>query len=666
MTLNTKHSFLFLLLTFGWWIILISAFPQALSSAGPEEKRLTIIHTNDLHSHLLGHSPNLDYTPETLGDDETLGGWARIATVIKREKAARDHSVLVLDAGDFLMGTLFHMISREHALELVLMKEMGFDLTTLGNHEFDLKPEGLSRILRTAELKGEMPQIIASNLIFDPTEEADDTLERDFKKWLIKPYEVLERNGIRIGFFGLLGADAAETSPFAWPVTFADAVETAQKMVVRLREEEGVDIVTCLSHSGIWDKKKESEDEILAQKVSGIDIIISGHTHTELEEPIFINNTVVVQAGSYGERIGILDVVFNENKTVLFKNYNLLKVDDSIIGDEKITEFIEAKKEVVEKEVLEERGLKFHQTLAETRFDLCLEDKETGLGNMLTDAIRWSVNKRVCDPDNPSSRVRVSLQSNGLIRSNIVKGKTGVVSVSDLFRVEPLGIGVDDTMSYPLLTFYLYASEIKKAMEVPTSIYPIKGSDYFLQFSGIKVTYNPKRMIFDRVIEILIEEKDGGYVPLDTSSSNKKLYRVSSNYFNSSFIKFVGDYTKNILKMVPKDEQGNPIPDLSKARVDENHDTPGSQELKDWETLFEFTETFMDEDGDGIKEIPEKYSQPEGRYVSEPSLNPVKLLKGGSFLTWAAFFAVIVVLGLILLIIYVLVKKIKKRRSRQN
>jgi len=63
MTLNTKHSFLFLLLTFGWWIILISAFPQALSSAGPEEKRLTIIHTNDLHSHLLGHSPNLDYTP---------------------------------------------------------------------------------------------------------------------------------------------------------------------------------------------------------------------------------------------------------------------------------------------------------------------------------------------------------------------------------------------------------------------------------------------------------------------------------------------------------------------------------------------------------------------------------------------------------------------------
>jgi 5'-nucleotidase / UDP-sugar diphosphatase len=178
--MKTKHSFLFLSLAFGWCLFLLSVSSQALASALPEEKRLTIIHTNDLHSHLLGHSPNIDYTPETVNDDETLGGWARIATVIKGEKQARDHPVLVLDAGDFLMGTLFHMISREEAVELVLMKEMEFDLTTLGNHEFDLKPEGLSRILRAAESKGGMPQIIASNLIFDPTEKADDTLEQDF------------------------------------------------------------------------------------------------------------------------------------------------------------------------------------------------------------------------------------------------------------------------------------------------------------------------------------------------------------------------------------------------------------------------------------------------------------------------------------------------------
>ncbi|MFO7979374.1 MAG: bifunctional UDP-sugar hydrolase/5'-nucleotidase [Candidatus Aminicenantes bacterium] len=661
--MKAKHSFLFSLFVFVGCLFLLSVSSQALASALPKEKRLTIIHTNDLHSHLLGHSPNIDYTPETVNDDETLGGWARIATVIKEEKQARDHSVLVVDAGDFLMGTLFHMISREEAVELVLMKEMGFDLTTLGNHEFDLKPEGLSRILRAAESKGGMPQIIASNLIFDPIEKADDALEQDFKKGLIKPYAVLERNGFKIGFFGLLGADAAEVSPFASPVTFGDAVETAQDMVSKLREEESVDVVICLSHSGIWDKKKKSEDEILAQEVSGIDIIISGHTHTELEEPIFINSTIIVQAGSYGKQVGILDVALNENKTVLFKNYNLLEINDSIKGDERISALIEAKKEIVEREVLKDRGLSFYQPLAETFYDLCLEDKETGLGNLLTDAIRWTVNKRVCDPDNPSSRVRIALQSNGLIRSDIVRGRTGVVGVSDLFRVEPLGIGVDDTMSYPLLTFFLYASEIKKAAEVATSIYPIKGSDYFLQFSGLKVTYNPKRMIFDRVTNILIEDEDGTYAPLDTSSSNKELIRVTSNFYNSSFIKFVGDYTKNILKIVPKDEQGNPIPDLAAARVDADPDTPGVQELKDWETLFEYMSTFEDRDGDGIREIPERYNQSEGRFVSEPSLNPIKLLKGGSLLTWGAFLVFLVVIGLVLLMIYVLIKKIRKRKD---
>jgi 5'-nucleotidase len=247
-----------------------------------------------------------------------------------------------------------------------------------------------------------------------------------------------------------------------------------------------------------------------------------------------------------------------------------------------------------------------------------------------------------------------------------VKGQTGVVGVSDLFRVVPLGIGVDDTMSYPVLSFYLYASEIKKAIEVATSIYPAKGSDYFLQFSGLRVIYNPKRMIFDRVTDVWIEGEDGTYQLLDTSRSNQKLYRVASNFFNSSFIKFVGDYTKNILKMEPKDGAGNPIQDLGTARVDADPDKPGIQELKDWETLFEYMDTFEDSDGNGIKEIPQRYSQTEDRYAAEPSLNPVDLLKGGTFITWAAFGAVLVVLGLLFLVFFAVLKKIKKRRQSRR
>ncbi len=138
------------------------------------ETRLTILHTNDLHSHFMGFSPNGDYSPQVTGNDKTIGGWARIATVIKSTKAKRNNPFLVLDAGDFLMGSLFHMVSREEALELELMEKMGYDLTTLGNHEFDLKPEGLARIIESAVAKGKMPQIIASNIIFDQTDEKDD------------------------------------------------------------------------------------------------------------------------------------------------------------------------------------------------------------------------------------------------------------------------------------------------------------------------------------------------------------------------------------------------------------------------------------------------------------------------------------------------------------
>jgi len=636
-------------------------FVSALAIA--QEKTLTILHTNDLHSHFLGHSPNSDYTPGTTGDDETLGGWARLATAIKAEKAIRDNPVLLLDAGDFLMGTLFHMISRNEAVELELMKIMGFDLTILGNHEYDLRPKGLSRILRSAKSKGGMPQILASNVIFDPNEEADDSLEEDFKEGLVKPYVVLERDGIKIGFFGLIGADAAEVAPFASPLTFGDIFETSREMVKILREEENVDIVICLSHSGIRENKEKSEDEILAKEVSGIDIIISGHSHTVLPEPILINDTIVVQAGGYGRYLGVLDFTVDENNVVSLKDYNLLEINDTIKGDEKITRLIEAKKKIVERDVLKDIHLKFSQPVAETDYDLILKTEETGLGNMLTDATRWAVNKRVYDPADPASKVRLSFQSNGVIRSNILKGKTGLVVVSDLFRTEPLGIGVDDTMSYPLLTYYLYAAEIKKAMEVPTSIFPIKGSDYYLQISGLKVTYNPKRMIFDRVTEIFIEEEDGSFVPLDYSSSNEELYKVTSNYYNSSFIKVVGSFTNNILTMVPKDKDGNPIEDLSTVRVDADKNTPGIQELKDWETIFEYIDTFEDSDGDGIKDIPAKYNQLEGRYVAEPSLNPFKLLKGGNYLTWIAFFVLLVSLGLFFLIFYIPVKIIKKRKK---
>ena len=139
------------------------------------EKKLTIVHSNDLHSHFLGAAPNIDYTPGITGDDDTLGGWARIATIIKEVKSSRSNPVLVLDAGDFLMGSLFHLFGREEAFELRLMKEMGYDMVALGNHEFDLKPVGLARILATANENNAMPPLVCANAVFSKKDDADNT-----------------------------------------------------------------------------------------------------------------------------------------------------------------------------------------------------------------------------------------------------------------------------------------------------------------------------------------------------------------------------------------------------------------------------------------------------------------------------------------------------------
>ena len=651
--MKTQYFFLFLV----FFII------NGSSIGYSAENRLTILHTNDLHSHFLGFSPNGDYSPQVTGNDKTIGGWARIATVIKSEKRKKNNPFLILDAGDFLMGSLFHMLSREEALELELMEKMGYDLTTLGNHEFDLKPEGLARIIESAAAKGKMPQIVASNIIFDQNDEKDDRLEKLFKQGVVKPYVVIKKDGLKIGFFGLIGKDAASVAPFASPVKFDDPVESAKKMVKLLREEEKVDLVVCLSHSGLMDDELKSEDVLLAKNVSGIDIIISGHTHTVLPKPIVLNNTIIVQAWAYGKQVGVLDVTINPDGVKL-ENYKTILIDDTIKGDVEITGMIDSAKQLVNQKVLKPYNLNFDQVLVETDFDLNLKTDESNLGNLLTDSIRWAVDKAEYNPDDPLSRVNVSLQSNGVIRDDIKKGSSGLITVSDLFRVVPLGIGWDGSLSYPLVSFYVTAAELKKACEILTTVYPMKNSDYFLQLSGIKITYNFNRMFFDRVTNISIVDENGNYQPLDYSGADKRLYKVVSNIYNASFLKVIGSFTNKILTIVPKNKAGNPIKEFTTVRVDGDKDKDGIQEIKDWTALMGYVQSFKDKDGDGIPEMPEKYRHTQGRQTRETSLNPYNLLKGGNYITWIAFAGIVFVLTLVILIIYVPIRIIKKRRNR--
>ncbi|MBN1496164.1 MAG: bifunctional metallophosphatase/5'-nucleotidase [Spirochaetes bacterium] len=627
------------------------------------DRKLTFVHTNDMHSHLLGFPPMLDYTPGRTGDDGTRGGWARIMTVIRNARAERDNPILVVDAGDFTMGTLFHMVCRERALELRLMKRMGYDAVTLGNHEFDLKPDGLARMLDAARRNGGLPPVVSSNVIFNTSDPRDDTLKKAFDEGLVRPYRVVERSGVRIGFFGLVGKDAAEVSPFAAPVSFGDAAETARAMSALLRNREKVDLVVCLSHGGlVLNDLSASEDVRLAREAPDIDIIISGHTHTALPKPIVQGKTIIVQAWCYGLWAGILDVTADGGRARL-DGYRIVEIDDRIAGDAGLTGVIDGYRGEVGSAVLSPLGLKFDSIVARTPFDLDFVVDESPVGNLITDASRWYANRFVYDPRDPATKIVAAFDSNGIIRAAVAKGKTGRISAADLFSSLPLGFGPDGTMGYPLVAVYLHASEIKKALEVPASIYPIKGEDYFLQISGLRYTCNPHRMIFDRVTGIEIGSDEEGYWPLDYSTSNKKLYHITANYYNASFLKIVGDFTMNILNIVPKDRNGRPIEDLATAIVDVDPHRPGIQEAKQWVGLLEYVRGFDDANGDGYPDMPERYRKKLGRIVSQPSLCPVSLLRRGTWITWSAFGVILVVVALAGVVAFAIVKRVRRRRG---
>ncbi len=579
--------------------------------------RLTILHTNDMHSHMLGFGPNSEYTPLTTGDDDTVGGMARIAGKANEIRAARDAEgvpVLLVDAGDFTMGTGFTLLRGKAELEI--MDALGYDVITLGNHEFDWTPAATAEILSHIPDMGLDLPVVASNLVFDPGHAGDDALEALFTAGVIQNTHIKTlSNGLTVGFFGLVGDDAVSVAPFAYPVDFLDAAVAAQAMVDTL-QTAGVDLIVCLSHSGI------DEDSALAAAVPGIDVIVSGHTHESTDSAVVVGDTVIVQAGSYTRKLGILDLDLSLKSAPLL-GYELADIDDTVPGDAPTQLIVEGLITELDNDVLAPLGHGFENTEAETAFDLtATAGQEGNLGNLITDSMRWMVDRHEYDVLAPDTKVDFAIESNGVIRDNILAGTSGTVDFSDAFRALPLGFGLDGAVGYPMLTIFVTAEEVKKAMEVITTVYRLKGSDYWLNISGLRVEYYANGIPFLRVKNIFLGNDVDGYsaVPLDTTSANTELYKIAINYYVAQFIAVIGEYTYGILDVVPKDANGVSYLDsvahpngLDEARVDIEPFTPGVQELQQWQGFMDYLATFPDLEPNGIPNIPDRYAGPTGR-----------------------------------------------------
>ena len=402
-------------------------------------QKITILHTNDLHSRLNGFYPESEYTPYTVNDDKTKGGFARLSTAIQREKF-KNPNCLTVDAGDFLMGTLFHNLEPETGLQLSLMKKMGYDFVALGNHEFDFGPKTLAQIINKSVERGGVPQLMLTNAKFSKLPDADDNLEVLFKNGIIGKSAIIEKEGIKIGIFSLIGEDAQESAPNAKPIKFTNAIAAARKTVRQLKRD-GAQLIIALSHSGIVQENKEwtGEDVKLAKKVNDIDIIISGHSHTKLEHPIKVNNTYIAQVGSFGERLGKIDIeIQGDSKNFHFEQ---IVIDDKIKGDSSIQKEIEKQEELLKETVLAPLGLHYYQEIFETDFPLVLdrqnEIEQGNLGPFIADAILHESNNL------PGGNTNIAIIPAGMIRGNIMPGISGTQTTADLFNMLSLGYGND-------------------------------------------------------------------------------------------------------------------------------------------------------------------------------------------------------------------------------
>ena len=580
--------------------LLISSFLFLALTLSLTAQELTILHTNDMHSKLTGYGPESEYTPLSTNDDGTIGGFARLASLFANAKNENKDKTLVLDAGDFLMGSLFHVAEEETGFQLNLMSEIGYDVITIGNHEFDFGPETLNKILNTAKKNGEIPKIVSSNIIV-PKDFADKYNNFKFNgNGAISSFTIIKKNGLKIGIFGIMGKDASNVAPLKKPITFSDPIKSAKATVSLIKNKFNPDLIICLSHSGIDEKihktgNAKGEDVELAKNVPDIDIIISGHTHSVTNKAIVVNNTYIVQTGSYIHNLGQIDLNVKNGKISEFK-FKLIPVDDKIQGNKLVFEKIKKLKDFINKKYLAPVNLKYDTKIAQINFDLNIKYnklKESNLGPFVADATKYYLKENGINSD-------FSMVASGTIRENLLKGENGIITTADVFRVMSLGRGYDKVPGYPLAMIYLTGKEIKSLMEI-LNMSRTKGGDGYLYTSGIKIFTNSKKIILHKVRKVEINGKE-----IDISKHDKNLYSITANTYLLSFFGRIKEMSHGLVKVVPKDKDGNPVTDMKNQLIDINSDKAGIQEAKEWIALIEYMKSFKKGDKN-LPVIPKKY-----------------------------------------------------------
>jgi len=641
-------------------LVLLCALPPPALAAG-ETHTATILFTHDLHSHFL---------PQKTADGGESGGYARLKTALDRERE-RAPDALVLDGGDFSIGSLVQTLYTTQAAELRTMGALGYDATTIGNHEFDHKGTGFAAMLNAAVLSGDpLPALLEANYTPAPDNPDKLDIQRAMAAYGVKESMLLERGGVTYGIFGIMGRDSDACAPTSGFV-LEDPADAAQRCVDELKSQ-GAQFIIALAHSGTNEKKKLSEDEQLAEKVEGIDLIVSGHTHTTLSQPIVAGDTYIVSAGPYCQNLGTITLEWSEDggkKTLT--EYRLTPIDETIPDDPETASLVESWKARVEGTYLGRYGLTYDQALTTSGFDLNTPDYDlqegNALGELCADAYLWAAQNL---EENSPNADTVAFTASGMLRAPLYAGE---LTTSMAFDVLSMGVGEDGTSGFPLVSYWLTGRELRSAAEVDASVSQLMPTAQ-LYVAGLSYSFNVHRMFFNRVTDIQFDRDDwrtepapvlGGGEPSgelgytvtqnDRTSSgleDGKLYRVISGMYAAEMLGTVKSKSFGLLSIEPKDENGVPITDFS-GRVLRQKD---GSEIKEWYALAAYLASF------GEEGLPLRYASPDGRKQVSRSWNPVELLKNPNWITLAALLVIVLLTVLAVL----LVKKISAARRKRR
>lgn len=626
------------------------AWPVCAQDAAPGTT-VDIVFTHDTHSHLNTFTTVVD------GLETELGGFARMNTLIEAQRA-QNPDTLVIDGGDFSMGTLIQTVFETQAAELRMLGYLGCDVTTLGNHEFDYRSKGLANMLTNAQASGDaVPAMVVCNVDWDTMEaegltEGQQRLKDAFTAYGVSDYTVLEKGDVDIAVVGVFGKDALACAPTC-ELKFEDPIEAVKQTVADIKANEDVDMIVCVSHSGTWEDESKSEDELLAKAVPDLDLILSGHTHTEIEKPIQHGSTYVVSCGEYGKNLGELTLTQQADGRWAMSAYELIPITSDIAVHAATQQTIDSFMDTVDTDYLARFGYTKDQVLAEndivfsTQKDLENIHEEHNLGDIIADAYVYAVENAA---DYDGVPVDLAVVPSGTVRDTYARGD---ITVEQVFNSFSLGIGADGVPGYPLISVYLTGREIRTAAEIDASV-----SDFMttarLYCSGLNFTYNPHRLLLNRVTDVCLED-DGQRVALE----DDKLYRIVADLYSGQMLSAVTDMSYGILAIVPKYADGTPITDFEDVIITEN-----GRELKAWDSIARYMASFADTDGDGIANVPAYYSTTHGRKLVDTSRSPLALLKNPNKFT-AVYAGLLAVAVLLIVLVALLIRKLVKKARRR-